>query len=206
VILEKGSDIEMAPGTEPPPPPGNDALPNPGAAGAAGESTGSAMLNVTVPENAQVFVNGRPTTSTGARRQFISRGLNDGFSYTYEVRAEATVNGQKVQDSKVVRLHAGEELDLAFDLKSRPETSLTLHVPEDAKVILAGNETTASGELRVFRTNSLAEGEEWSNYIVRVSIDRDGSTVEKQETILLKAGESRELSFNFEDAQVASAR
>ena len=80
------------------------------------------------------------------------------------------------------------------------------HVPTDAKVSLAGNDTNASGDVRVFRTTSLAEGEEWSNYVVLVSIERDGSTIEKQETISLKAGESRELSFNFDGEKVASAR
>jgi uncharacterized protein (TIGR03000 family) len=164
------------------------------------------MLNVVVPEGAQVYVNGRPTTSTGARRQYVSRGLTDGFSYTYEIRAEAIIDGQKVRDSKIVQLHAGEELELAFDLQARPETSLTLHVPGDAKVSLAGNETSVSGDVRVFRTTSLKEGEEWTNYVVHVSVERDGSTLQKEETISLKAGESRELSFDFDGAKVASAQ
>jgi uncharacterized protein (TIGR03000 family) len=182
-------------------------LPDPGAAGdTTPDANGSALLNVRVPEGAKVFVNGRPTLSTGDRRQYVSRGLASGFTYTYEIRAEAEVDGQTVQDTKVIRLEAGDRIDLAFDLKSQPETSLTLRVPEDATVTLAGNPTSATGDVRVFRTTSLAAGEEWSNYVIRVTVDRDGEMLAREETIALKAGEARELTFDFEAPQVASAR
>ena len=53
----------------------------------------SALLTVSVPADARVLVNGVPTRSTGDVRRYVSRNLNPGFSYTYEVTTEATVNG-----------------------------------------------------------------------------------------------------------------
>jgi uncharacterized protein (TIGR03000 family) len=167
-------------------------------------STGSALLNVSVPESARVFVNGRPTSSTGAQRQYVSRGLAEGFNYTYEIRAEATVDGRVVQDTKVVKVRAGQTIDVAFAMQAKPETTLTLRVPEDARVTLAGNETSATGELRVYRTTSLSDGQTWSDYQVRVTIERDGQTLTREQTIQLAAGESRELAFDFAAEKVAA--
>lgn len=183
---------------------GNGELPGPG--GEAAAHRGEALLSVQVPESAQIYVNGRPTTSSGSHRQYLSRGLDQGMSYTYEVRAEATINGQKVEQTKTVKLQAGDTADLAFDLAARPETSLTLRVPSDARVILAGKETKGTGEVRVFRTTSLEAGEQWSDYAIRVVVDRDGETLVREETISLTAGESQTLDVQFDAPKIASAR
>jgi uncharacterized protein (TIGR03000 family) len=181
----------------------NGILPDPNSEAAA---RGEALLSVQVPESARIYVNGRPTTSTGAVRQYLSRGLSAGMSYTYEVRAEATVNGQTVEQTKTVKLQAGGTADLAFDLTPRPETSLTLRVPADARVLLAGTETKGSGEVRVFRTTALESGEEWSQYAIRVLVERDGETLVREETISLKAGDTRTLNVSFDAPKIASTR
>jgi uncharacterized protein (TIGR03000 family) len=197
-----GADVPMDMDTIPMDtvPGGEGDLPNPPPAADASDTTGTAMLNVRVPSEARVFVNGRPTTSTGASRQYISRGLEQGYNYTYEVRAEAVIDGQIVEDTRVVRLQAGDAVQVAFDLKPRAETTLTLHVPKNAKVSLAGNDTSATGELRVFRTNSLKGDQQWSDYLVRVTVERDGRTLTQEKSIDLRAGESRELAFDFDFA------
>jgi uncharacterized protein (TIGR03000 family) len=178
----------------------------PGPADEAAAARGEALLAVQVPASARIYVNGRQTTSTGAYRQYLSRGLSSGMSYTYEVRAEAVIDGQQVEQTKTVKLHAGETANLAFDLASRPETSLTLRVPADARVILAGNETNGKGEVRVFRTTSLGSGEEWSDYQIRVLVERDGETQVHEETISLKAGDSRTLDVGLDTPKIAAAR
>ena len=74
-------------------------------------------------------------------------------------------------------------------------------MPADAKVYLSGRETNATGPVREFSTTTLPEGSSWENYNVRVV--SNGQT--KEETVTIKAGETRELSFDF-PAKVASAR
>jgi uncharacterized protein (TIGR03000 family) len=166
------------------------------------------LLAVEVPEGAKIFVNGQPTRSTGERREFVSRNLELGYTYTYEVRAEAIRDGQTVVETKKVDLKAGETARLAFDLAQakKVETKLTVRVPSDAKVYLAGNETSAKGETRVYRTTGLHEGNSWSGYLIKVELNRGGRTITKEKLIDLRAGENQEIEFEFDGDKVADAR
>lgn len=195
----------VAPESESPPAEGGEApLPAPG--GNTQYRASHALLAVDVPTDAKVFVNGVATTSTGAHRQFVSRNLNHGFDYTYEVRAEITRNGRKIEETKTVMLRAGENTEIAFDLESRPETSLTVYVPHSAKVVLAGHETKTIGGVRTFTTTTLDDGAEWENYTVMVEYQQDGRTLTQEKTITLRAGESRTLDFQLDGAKVGNAR
>ncbi len=185
---------EAAPMAEPPAPP-------------------QASINVTVPADAVVFVNDRPTTSTGANRHFISRGLSMGRTYAYQIRVEFELNGEKVVENKLVRLQAGQTEELSFGSgeqmanESEPaKTQVTLHVPAGAQVTLAGAETHQSGEDRTFVTSTLADGQKWDGYVVRVSLERNGQTLTEEKTLSIVGGQNYELSFDFADeaAQVAS--
>ncbi len=190
-----------------PPPPGADGKTtyNPSVA------SDSALLAVSVPADAKVFVNGRATTSVGAQRQYVSRGLETGMRYAYEVRAEMTRDGKTVSETRTVELTAGTSANVSFEnaatqtvqkKTASPRTAVLLHVPADAKVFLAGQETKSSGATREFSTARLTDGQRWDNYTVRVI--SGGQTQEK--TISLTAGESRDLTFDFSAAKVASAR
>ena len=175
----------------------------------------SAILNVSVPTEAKVFVNGLPTTSTGAARRYVSNGLEPGFNYTYELRAEMVRDGKTVTESKSIKLKAGESAELSFDFSgSNTEnvatepvrTKLTLHVPADAKVFLSGNATQSAGDTREFTTTKLAKGAEWSDYVVRVEYQKDGRLMSEEKTLTLKGGENQDLNVDFGVAQVASSR
>jgi len=172
-----------------------------------------ASINVTVPADAVVFVNDRPTTSTGVSRHYVSRGLSHGRTYAYDVRVEFERNGEKVVENRVVRLHAGQTQTLSFGegeqvaKEAEPaKTQVTLHVPADAKVTLAGAETRQTGEARTYVTTNLADGQQWDGYVVRVTLDRDGQTLTEEKTLSIVGGQSYELSFDFADdaAKVAS--
>lgn len=172
-----------------------------------------AMLTMRVPAESNVFVNGTKTRSTGAQRQFVSRGLKPGYSYSYKVRIETTVSGRPVVETKTVRLQGGQSQTLVYKttetetrVASQPktvETVLKVNVPANAKVTLAGNPTSADGSSRVFRTKQLKPGQAWNNYVVSVSIDRDGRTVTKQKSITLRAGSQPELTFDFAEESLA---
>lgn len=182
-------------------------LPNP--SDEAGEGEGSmAVLEVVVPEDARVFVNGKATSSVGTHRRFVSRGLEADFNYTYEVRVEGIVDGETVSKTKTVRVTAGQETKLSFQLVRELETVLTLNVPHDAEVFLGGSKTKAKGNVRIFRTKSLKKGDAWRDYQVRVVVQRNGVPVEQFRTVTVNAGEKKALAFEFSDSKinVASTR
>jgi len=173
--------------------------------------SGNAILSVSVPRDAKVFVNGIATTTTGSQRKYLSRGLMPGYRYTYEVRAEVTRHGRRYKDTKVVQIRAGETGDLAFSfggprpVAAKPlRTSVTLVVPEDAEVTLAGNPTGSTGAVRQFSTTKLLAGQKWSDYMIRVTVDRDGRMQSRERTITLTAGESRTLKFDFGEDRLAA--
>ncbi len=164
-----------------------------------------AILQVHVPADAKVFVNGYKTSTTGTSRSYVSRNLVPGYTYTYDVRVEMMRDGKKTEETKVVKLRAGRIQNLAFNAAERdPVTTLTVNVPENAKVELAGAKTESTGMVRTFSTSRLSKGREWSNYKVVVTLDRDGQTLTQEETITLKAGAEQNLSFDFDAAKVAA--
>ncbi len=191
------------PANSPTPPANNDAAPEPPPAAARADA---GTLMVSVPADAKVYVNGKPTTSLGSQRSYVSRGLRSGFKYAYEVRAEVVRDGRKIEEVKTVELRAGEISRLAFDLNPAETvaTTLTLKVPDNAKVTLAGAETTSTGPVRTFSTTQLTEGQTWSDYLVQVTWEREGKVYTQEQTITLNAGDNRTLEFGVEGAQVAS--
>jgi len=201
-----------APGPGPSEPSPSDKAPADGTTIHSTTSGDSVLLTVKVPAEAKVFVNGHLTTSTGTERQFISRGLVAGSRYTYDVRAEIEVNGKIVSDVKTVSLTAGDAADLAFNLNGETEmqatspvvTKVTVHVPSGARLFLAGREVPGTGEVREFSTSRLAPGNQWNNYTVRAEAELNGKVVTREQNLSLKAGDSRELSFDFGDEAVAS--
>jgi uncharacterized protein (TIGR03000 family) len=173
----------------------------------------TALLSVSVPAEAKIFINGTATTSSGSERQYVSRGLSNGNRYDYEVRAEITRDGQTVTETKNITLTAGQQVNVSFNFDGNQDapvagkkasTKLTIHVPADAKVFLAGHETSSNGEVREFTTSRLAAGTEWNNYTVRVVAKVDGRDVTKDETITLTGGEDRDLTIDFGSNPIAS--
>ncbi len=166
----------------------------------------SAVLTVDVPAEARVLVNGTLTRTTGTHRRYISRALAPGYSYTYTVQAQIERDGKTIDETKTIDLQSGGSANLAFTLDSPPATTLTLHVPAGAQVYLAGNATTSKGAVRTFTTRSLPQGQEWSNYEIKVTLESEGQMLTKTETIALKSGESREVNIDFSEAKIASAQ
>jgi len=156
----------------------------------------AAMLTVDVPAGAAIYVNGMKTSATGVVRQFVSRGLVEGKRYEFTVRMTIDRDGQSSEETKVVSLAAGGRSSLSFTAASAPKTSLTLHVPADAKVWLAGNVTESAGATRQFQTTTLAAGQAWKNYEIRVATVIDGREQIVSKVIDLAAGQSVELSID----------
>ncbi len=102
---------------DPPEPnqPGTTYVPKPGNSG---------LLTVWVPHDARVIVNDFVTQSTGSRRQFVSYGLQPGYSYTYEIRAQLVRDGKIIEDVRTVILTAGQDRSVAFGFPARPAQTL----------------------------------------------------------------------------------
>lgn len=83
------------------------------------------------------------------------------------------------------------------------KTRLTLHVPADAKVTLAGVDTKQTGEVRQFATTNLKAGEAWDDYAVVVEMEQGGQMLREERTIKLMGGQAQELSIEFDSTQLA---
>jgi len=81
---------------------------------------------------------------------------------------------------------------------------LTVNVPDDAELTLAGSKTLSQGPRRTFSTTQLTAGQTWSDYTVVATLERNGRTLTQERTIDLKGGESQQITFDFELDQVAS--
>jgi uncharacterized protein (TIGR03000 family) len=68
------------------------------------------VIDVRVPGNAQVWIDGEKTSQTGALREFVTPALEPGQQYSYDIRARWTENGQEVVRDRNVIFHAGDRL------------------------------------------------------------------------------------------------
>jgi len=151
-----------------------------------------ALLVVEVPADATIFVNGAKTSSQGTVRRYLSRGLVAGQKYEFVVRMAADAGEEA---TKVVSLTAGQRTSISFEAAA-PKTSVTLRVPADAKVWLAGNPTASTGEVRTFATSILASGKTWKGYEIRVAAMVDGQERSVSKVIDLSAGDAIDLTLD----------
>lgn len=173
------------------------------------DKSSDAVLTVRVPEDAKIFVNGKPTKATGTARHFVSRGLEDGNTYTYEIKAIIERDHREIEEVQTVKLKAGDVTEIAMEIDEivNPVTTLKVTVPEDAQVVLSGNETNQTGNVRTFTTNALPEGAAWKNYTIKVATMRNGQPVTLEKTITLVAGEDAHVEFDFDrNEAIADAR
>jgi uncharacterized protein (TIGR03000 family) len=172
-------------------------------------------LKINVPEDARVTINDRLTTTTGSERAYIVPGAQLNDQYEFVVSAEVERNGQTKTETKRVVARGGQVSSLAFDLDADSmeiagtdqlvNTTVKLHVPDNAKVFLAGHEMKQTGAIRIFETTKLRAGEELANYTVRVVLaGTEEASREKQLTLV--GGQSQEVEFDFEPSARLAAK
>jgi uncharacterized protein (TIGR03000 family) len=188
-----------------------------------GIPSGSLLLNVRVPQEAVVFINGLPTSTTGSDRPFMTSNLEPGLSYTYEVRAEIPVDGEMVSQTQTVTIAPGKTHTVTFKKKDAvaelarrkgpalnvaegPRSTLTLHVPEEARVFVNDTPMRTGGSVRTFGA-TLPEGtNKTPTYTVRVELDRDGKTLVREEIVSMVAGGDRAVTIDFGAATATPSR
>lgn len=74
-----------------------------------------ARLEVIVPDpNAEIWIQGAKTTTTGTRRVYVSPALSTGASYTYTVKGAWSRNGGMVTEQRNVPVTAGATAVIDF--------------------------------------------------------------------------------------------
>jgi uncharacterized protein (TIGR03000 family) len=81
-----------------------------------------ARLEVRVPAQAEVLLDGSKTKQTGTTRTFVSSPMAPGQEYSYEVRARWTQGGREVEEARNVTLRAGSQVTVEFPAPARPAT------------------------------------------------------------------------------------
>jgi uncharacterized protein (TIGR03000 family) len=117
--------------------------------------------------------------------------------------------GRDIEELKTVKLQAGDITDIAMAVEEviNPVTTLKVTVPENAYVKLAGADTTSTGIVRTFTTDSLAEGKIWKDYTIEVTYVREGQELSLSKTIDLKSGGNAHVEFDFDNNEaIADAR
>ncbi len=85
----------------------------------------------------------------------------------------------------------------------QPRTSLVVHLPENAKLFLGGNETETTGALREFTTMRLDSGDAWEKYSVRAVMEDQGQEKTRDVVVTLRAGETRTVTLDFNTPRIA---
>jgi uncharacterized protein (TIGR03000 family) len=159
----------------------------------------AAVLSIALPSEARVYINGRLTRTEGSVRNYVARRLKAGKDHGYQIKAILDRGGKTLVRTQTVRMKRGVTRTVEFDFDKPVTTLLALKVPENAKVLLCGAETSATGERRFFETSKLQDGETWDNYEIEVVISRNGKEVVARKTLNLHAGDSRSIVFDFQD-------
>jgi len=71
-------------------------------------------LNLTVPVDAKIWIEGSPTAVGGSLRQFVSPPIQPGHDYTYHIQVSWTKDGREVMSKREISVHAGDVINLTF--------------------------------------------------------------------------------------------
>jgi uncharacterized protein (TIGR03000 family) len=86
----------------------------------------AARVNVLVPSEAVVTIQGQRMSQTGSYREFVSPPLVPGHDYTYTIRATWNENGRDVSQERTVHVASGSRVDVDMQNAPREETGSTL--------------------------------------------------------------------------------
>jgi len=81
------------------------------------EEDAPAVIQVTLPADARLTVDGHATTSTSENRTFVTPALPEG-EFQYTLRAEIVREGRTVVETQVVTVRGGEETRVPFNFSS----------------------------------------------------------------------------------------
>jgi uncharacterized protein (TIGR03000 family) len=77
-----------------------------------------ALLHVSVPADAELWLNGKHMTRTGTERDFISPQLEEDESYAYKIKARWTQDGQPQEETVEVKVRANKTTNVRLGTSS----------------------------------------------------------------------------------------
>lgn len=204
--MPAGPGMYMAPaappGVAPAPPPTKTSAEGPVAINALPSNRGQVV--VFAPANAKLFADGQATTLTGAERVFQTPELLAGRDFQYTLKIEYADGTETKSVSKQVLVRAGHRTVVDFTNASESVTSsVTVTLPEKAKLFVDGVETPATGGKHAFKTPELTRGKAYV-YSFRAEIERDGKTQVESRNVTFKGGDAVSVDFN-EPAAIRTA-
>jgi uncharacterized protein (TIGR03000 family) len=69
-------------------------------------------IQMHVPQDARVWIEGESTSQTGTERTFVSPSLAPSSQYVYHIRAQWDENGKVVKRQREVKVYAGDRINL----------------------------------------------------------------------------------------------
>lgn len=168
------------------------------------------VLELIVPPNAELWLNGERTTQRGAVRSFVTPPLTDNQEYAYEVRMRWLENGRTVDKTRRVNFKRG---DLLVVDMSRPQDAgymygstddreanrqdanrrgsaalIDVMLPSNAEVWINNEKTKQTGGIRSFVTPALDPDRD-TTFTLKAKWQAGDRTVEETRHIALRSGE-----------------
>lgn len=174
-------------------------------------ASGRARILVQLPADATLFVDDRPVTLSPTRRTVVTPVLEPGQDYYYVFRAAAVRDGTPVMDSKRVVIRAGAEALVDFSrltsatVKAAGEpSSITVRLPENARLYVDGIFIPLTANVRTFTTPRLEPGQSYY-YELKAEVDEDGKPHAETRRVVVQAGKEVTVDFGALSA-VSTAR
>jgi len=83
-----------------------------------------ARLNIRLPQNAHLWIQGKEIVNPGSEYTLVSPALESGFNYSYQVKAQWTEGGAQVVRTRVVQVRAGESVNVDLTTEGTAETTV----------------------------------------------------------------------------------
>jgi uncharacterized protein (TIGR03000 family) len=74
----------------------------------------TANLEMKVPANASIWIDGQATTQPGTDRRFVSPPLQAGVHYSYDIRVQWTDGSRTLERSRHIRFEAGDDVRITL--------------------------------------------------------------------------------------------
>jgi uncharacterized protein (TIGR03000 family) len=87
---------------------------SPSAPSVAVPASAAARLEVKLPQNARLWIEGKEIEQQSTSYSLTSPPLEAGYNYTYHLRSQWTDNGVQVTRERAVPIHAGETVTVDF--------------------------------------------------------------------------------------------
>jgi uncharacterized protein (TIGR03000 family) len=77
-------------------------------------ASASTSITLRLPENAEVWIQGKKMDERGTERRFNLPSLDTGATYDYDIRVTWTDNGQKKSDTTRLNVRAGDQQSISY--------------------------------------------------------------------------------------------